>query len=63
MRLDDIVTVQCTDTDTSTEGRVVRMRAEWIDVMVGETVISLRRTKPGLYVGSRSGMEFVVKAA
>ena len=62
MRLDDIVTVECTDTETRTEARVIRMRRDWIDVLVSGATISLRRTKPGLYVGSRSGMEFVVKS-
>lgn len=61
MRLDDLVTVYCTDTETSTEARVIRIRGEWIDVLVEGATISLRHSKPGLYVGTRSGMEFLVK--
>ncbi len=61
MRLDDTVTVECTDTDQKMEAQVVRMQGDRVDVMVSGLILSLRRTKPGLYVGSRSGMEFVLK--
>ncbi len=61
MRLDDAVTVDCTDTDKSMPGKIVRMRGDWIDVAVGQLMISLRKTKPGLWVGNQSGMEFVVR--
>ncbi|MDA0340853.1 MAG: hypothetical protein O3B74_04550 [Proteobacteria bacterium] len=63
MRLDDQVTVTCTDTDKAMPGTVVRMRGEWVDVEVGELLISLRRAKPGLWVGSKAGMEFVINDA
>ena len=62
MHLDAQVTVTCTDTDKSMPGTVVRMRGDWADVSVGEMVISLRRTKPRLWVGTRAGMEFTVKS-
>ncbi len=63
MRLDDQVTVTCTDTDKEMPGTVVRMRGEWVDVSVSELMISLRRAKPGLWVGSKAGMEFTINAA
>lgn len=63
MRLDDRVTVTCTDTDKTMQGTVVRLRGDHADVSVGDLVISLRRSKPGLWVGSRAGMEFVVRSA
>lgn len=62
MHLDDQVTVTCTDTDKSMPGKVVRMRGEWVDISIGELLIGFRKAKPGLWVGSRAGMEFVVKA-
>ncbi len=62
MRLDDTVTVECTDTDQKMDGQIVRMQGDRVDVMVSGLILTLRRTKPGLYVGSRSGMEFVVRA-
>jgi hypothetical protein len=34
-----------------------------VDVSIGELLISLRRAKPGLWVGSKAGMEFTIKAA
>jgi hypothetical protein len=61
MRLDDTVTVECTDTDQKMDGQIVRMQGDRVDVMVSGLILTLRRTKPGLYVGSRSGMEFVVR--
>ena len=61
MRLDDTVTVECTDTDQKLDAQVVRMQGDRVDVMVSGLILSLRRTKPGLYVGTRSGMEFVLK--
>lgn len=61
MRLDDTVTIECTDTDQTMEAQVVRMHGERVDVMVAGLILSLRRTKPGIYVGSRSGMEFVLR--
>jgi hypothetical protein len=60
MRLDDQVTVTCTDTDKSMPGTVVRMNGEWLDIAVGDLLISLRKAKPGLWVGSKAGMEFTI---
>jgi hypothetical protein len=62
MRLDDQVTVTCTDTDKTMPGTVVRMKGEWVDVEVGDLMISLKRAKPGLWVGSKAGMEFIVSS-
>ena len=61
MRLDDTVTIECTDTDQKLDAQVVRMQGDRVDVMVSGLILSLRRAKPGLYVGTRSGMEFVLK--
>lgn len=61
MRLDETVTVECTDTDQKMDGQIVRMQGERVDVMVSGLILTLRRTKPGIYVGNRGGMEFVVR--
>jgi hypothetical protein len=63
MRIDDTVTVTCTDNDKTMPGTIVRMRRDHIDVQVGELLISFRQRKPGIFVGSLHGMEFVVKSA
>jgi len=63
MRLDDTVTVTCTDTDKTMPGTVVRLRGDWADVSVGDLLISLRKAKAGLWVGSKAGMEFLVQDA
>ncbi|MFX4220978.1 MAG: hypothetical protein ACMVO3_08295 [Thalassobaculum sp.] len=62
MRLDDTVTVECTDTDQTMEAQVIRMQGDRVDVMVSGLTLSLRRTRPGIYVGNRGGMEFVLKS-
>jgi hypothetical protein len=62
MRLDDQVSVTCTDTDKTMPGTIIRMRGEWVDVEIGELMISLRRAKPGLWVGSKAGMEFTINS-
>lgn len=61
MRLDDTVTVECTDTDQKLDAQVIRMQGDRVDVMVSGLILSLRRTRPGIYVGNRGGMEFVLK--
>jgi hypothetical protein len=63
MRLDDQVTVTCTDTDKTMPGTVIRMKGEWVDVEVGELIINLKKSKPGLWVGSKAGMEFIIQGA
>ena len=61
MELDDQVMVTCTDTDKTMEGTIVRIRGERGDVAVGELILNLRRTRPGIWLGIQAGMEFVVK--
>ena len=61
MHLDQKVTVVCTDRDTESEGKVVRMYGNGIDVEVSGTIIKLKKTKPNFYVGSMAGLEFLVK--
>lgn len=62
MRLDDTVSVECTDTEQTLDGKVTRLQGDRLEVMVSGFILALRRTKPGLYVGSRGGMEFVVRS-
>ena len=61
MRLDEQVTVTCTDNDKTMRGTVVRLQGDRAEVTVGDLLITLRRSKPGVWVGNRAGMEFVVK--
>ncbi len=61
MRLDEQVTVTCTDNDRTMRGTVVRLQGDRAEVSVGDLMIVLRRSKPGLWVGTRAGMEFVVR--
>lgn len=59
--LDQTVRIHCTDTDVETTGTIVRIRPDGFDVSLGQLIISLRKHRPGIYVGQQSGMEFVVK--
>ena len=61
MHLDQKVTVVCTDRDTESEGKIIRMYGNRIDVEVSGTIIKLKKTKPNFYVGSMAGLEFLVK--
>jgi hypothetical protein len=61
MYLDQKVKVVCTDRDTESEGKIVRMYGNGIDVEVSGTIIKLKKTKPNFYVGSMAGLEFLVK--
>ena len=61
MHLDQKVIVTCTDNDTKSKGKIIRIFPSGIDVEVSDTIIKLKKTKPNLYVGSMAGLEFIVK--
>jgi hypothetical protein len=64
LKLDQKVTLQCTDTGKDAAATIVRIAGGRVDVMLdggGNILISLFMQKAGLYVGSQSGLEFVMK--
>ena len=64
--LDQKVTLSCTDTGKEAVGTIVRIVGKRVDVMLdsgGSVLVSLNMQKPGLYVGSQSGLEFVMRTA
>ena len=61
MHLDQKVVVTCTDNDTKSSGKIIRILPNGIDIEVSGTIIKLKKTKPNLYVGSMAGLEFIVK--
>ena len=61
MHLDQKVTVICTDNDSKSNGKIIRIFQSGIDIEVSGTIIKLKKTKPNLYVGSMAGLEFIVK--
>ena len=61
MHLDQKVTVICTDNDTISNGKIIRIFPNGIDVEVSGTIIKFKKTKPNLYVGSMARLEFIVK--
>ncbi|MEX0503393.1 hypothetical protein AB3X55_07335 [Alphaproteobacteria bacterium LSUCC0719] len=66
LTLDQKVTLHCTDTGKDAPGTIVRIAPNRVDVMLdggGNILISLFMQKPGLYVGSQSGLEFVMRTS
>ena len=61
MHLDQKVVVNCTDNNTTSNGKIIRILPNGIDIEVSGTIIKLKKTKPNLYVGSMAGLEFTVK--
>ena len=64
LALDQKVTLSCTDTGKDAGGVIVRIVGNRVDVMLdggGNLLVSLTMQKPGLYVGSQSGLEFVMR--
>ena len=63
LTLDTRVKLTCVDTDQVADGTIVRIQGNRVDVALdqGGLMISLFMKKPGLYVGSQSGLEFVMR--
>ena len=64
LTLDKKVTLHCTDTGKDATGTIVRINGKRVDVMLdggGNLLVSLFMQKAGLYVGSQSGLEFVMR--
>ena len=63
LTLDAKVKVTCVDTDHMAHGTIVRIQGNRVDVALdqGGLLVSLHMKKAGLYVGSQSGLEFVMK--
>ena len=64
LTLDARVQVTCTETDQVAPATIVRVQRNRVDVLLdqggGNIIISMEMQKPGLYVGSRSGLEFTM---
>tara|TARA_B100000683_G_scaffold153466_1_gene148333 strand:- start:778 stop:981 length:204 start_codon:yes stop_codon:yes gene_type:complete len=64
LTLDKKVTLHCTDTGKDATGTIVRINGNRVDVMLdggGNLLVSLSMQRAGLYVGSQSGLEFVMR--
>ena len=63
LTLDARVKLTCVDNDQEADGTIVRVQGNRVDVELdqGGLMISLFMKKPGLYVGSQSGLEFVMR--
>ena len=66
LTLDQKVTLHCNDTGKDASGTIVRIAGGRVDVMLdggANILISLFMQKQGLYVGSQSGLEFVMRTS
>ena len=65
LTLDARVQLSCTETDQVAPATIVRIQRNRVDVLLdqgdGDIIISMVMQKPGLYVGSRSGLEFTMR--
>jgi len=65
LTLDARVQVTCTETDQVVPATILRIQGNRVDVVLdqggGDIIISMVMQKPGLYVGSRSGLEFTMR--
>ena len=64
LTLDARVQLTCTETDQVAPETILRIQGNRVDVVLdqggGDIIISMVMQKPGLYVGSRSGLEFIM---
>ena len=65
LTLDARVQLTCTETDQVAPATILRIQGNRVDVVLdqgdGDIIISMVMQKPGLYVGSRSGLEFTMR--
>ena len=65
LTLDARVQLTCTENDQVATATIVRVQGNRVDVVLdqggGDIIISMVMQKPGLYVGSRSGLEFTMR--
>ena len=65
LTLEARVQVTCTETDQVAPATIVRIQGNRVDVVLDkgdrDIIISMVMQKPGLYVGSRSGLEFTMR--
>jgi hypothetical protein len=64
LTLDARVQLTCTETDQVAPATILRIQGNRVDVVLdqggGDIIVSMVMQKPGLYVGSRSGLEFTM---
>jgi hypothetical protein len=63
LSLDTRVNLTCVETNQMAPGTIVRIHGKRVDVALdqGGLMVSLYMKKAGLYVGSQSGLEFVMR--
>jgi len=57
------IKIHCTDNDKWLDAEIVNQTDSWMIVVTkpGDLKINMKKTKPGVYVGTVSGYEFVYK--
>lgn len=61
MSFNDEIKIHCTDNDKWLDAKVINHTDGWITVVIkpGDIKVTLKKTKPNLYVGQLHGYEFV----
>ena len=64
LSIDKQVNLTCIETDKVASAKIVRIQGKRVDVALdqGGLLISLHMKKPGLYIGSQSGLEFLMQS-
>jgi hypothetical protein len=59
----NIIKIHCTDNGKTVEAEIVSQSDGWITTVMkpGDVKITLKRSKPNVYVGQLHGYEFVYK--
>ena len=52
------ITVNCTDTNKSVLGTIVRIQKGAFDVEISDSIIKMFHKKENLYIGNMHGLEF-----
>jgi len=60
----DTIKIHCTDNDKWVDAKVINHTDGWITALIqpGDLKVTMRKTKPNLYVGQMHGYEFVYNA-
>lgn len=61
MKLDQVVSVYCTDLEKHTDATIVRLERNSVTVDLKGILLKFYLTKPNLYIANHSGMEFVLR--
>ena len=65
MSFNDNIKIHCTDNDKWVDAKTIDHTDGWVTAVIqpGDLKITLKKTKPNIYVGNMAGFEFVYNAS